>query len=112
MEQLDKVGLSGSLELNPDKRAAEDAGVRRSPGENSDSSLHPEDVGSLPLLPGAPSGLDEYVSKTTAAPAKRLGGFPAQFRRTSVSLALALALALGQVAAVVGVSVAVVGAHQ
>lgn len=61
MEQLDKVSLSSSLELNLDKRAAEDGDVRRSPGENSDSSLHVEDMGSLAhsLLPGAPSSTDE-----------------------------------------------------
>lgn len=61
MEQLDKVSLSSSLELNVDKKKAEDVDVKRSSGENSDSSLHVEDIGSLPhsLLPGAPSSIDE-----------------------------------------------------
>lgn len=61
MEQLDKVSLSSSLDLNLDKKTAEDAEMRKSSGENSDSSLRLEDMGSLPLslLPGAPSSIDE-----------------------------------------------------
>lgn len=60
-EQFDKVGLASSLEINLDKKKAEDVEVRKSSGENSDSSLHMEEMGSLPnsLLPGAPSSIDE-----------------------------------------------------
>lgn len=61
MEQLDKVSLSSSLDLNLDKKTAEDAEMRKSSAENSDSSLRLEDMGSLPhsLLPGVPSSIDE-----------------------------------------------------
>lgn len=60
MEQHDKVSFSSSLEVTLDKKTAEDAEVRKS-GENSDSSLHLEDMGGLPhsLLPGAPRSTDE-----------------------------------------------------
>lgn len=66
MERLDKASLSSSPELNLDKKTAEDADVRKSSGENSDSSLHLEDMGSLPhsLLPGAPGSIDECVIRT------------------------------------------------
>lgn len=60
-EQPDKVSLSSSLELNVDTKRAEDGDVRRSSGENSDSSLHLEDIGSMPhsLLPVAPGSIEE-----------------------------------------------------
>lgn len=67
MEQLDRGNLSSGLELNLDKKTAEEDEVRKSSGENSDSSLHLEDMGGLPrpLLPAAASSVDEYVSKRT-----------------------------------------------
>lgn len=69
MEQLDKGNLSSSLELNLDKKTAEEDEVRKSSGENSDSSLHLEDMGSLPhpVLLAAASSVDEYVSKHSCA---------------------------------------------
>lgn len=60
VSRIDNVSFS-SLHRHLHQKEAEDAEVTKSSGETSNSSLHMEELGSLPNshLPGAPGSIDE-----------------------------------------------------
>lgn len=61
VNSIDNVSFSSSLHRHLHQKEAEDAEVAKSSGENSNSSLHMEELGSLPNshLPGARGSIDE-----------------------------------------------------